>query len=229
MLERIQNVSTDYLYFTKIADKISYYTIQAGGCNWATFLNQSIGLYLPDYTGWNGMAITYLTSHFVDAGTSNYELLLQKRDDLWRSFYEEYPYLFLETSYSNDSATTSEELLTMAKYAFEDQKYPEKSYSISLIDLVQDVETLDNSDGTYNPKYYRGPELHIGEGIKISAEDYTQDRDDIYEALSQLLFITDISRDLRNDGDCQLTVNTIKYQDKLIRRLAKMIRNNPLH
>lgn len=235
MLERTQNVSTNYLYFTKIADKISYYTIQTGGCNWATFLNQSVGLYLPDYTGWNGIAITYLTSHFVDAGTSNYELLLQKRDDLWRSFYEEYPYLFLETSYSNDSATTSEELLTMAKYAFEDQKYPEKSYSISLIDLVQDVETLDNSDGTenpkytYNPKYYRGPELHIGEGIKISAEDYTNDRDDIYEALSQLLFITDISRDLRNDGNCQLTVNTIKYQDKLIRRLAKMIRRNPLN
>ena len=234
MLERTQNVSTDYLYFTKIADKISYYTIQTGGCNWATFLNHSIGLYLPDYTGWNGMAITYLTSHFVDAGTSDYELLLQKRDDLWRSFYEEYPYLFLETSYSNDSATTSEELLTMAKYAFEDQKYPEKSYSISLIDLVQDVETLDfwlNPEDRryYNPKYYRGPELHIGEGIKISAEDYTNDRDDIYEALSQLLFITDISRDLRNDGDCQLTVNTIKYQDKLIRRLAKLIRNNPLH
>lgn len=229
MLERTQNVSTDYLYFTKISNNVSFYTIKSGGSNWASFINQAVGVSMPDYTGWNGVAITYLTSHFVDAGTSNYELLLQRRDDLWRSFYEEYPYLFLETSYSNDSATTSEELLIMAKYAFEDQKYPEKSYSISLIDLVQDVETLDNNDGTYNPKYYRGPELHIGEGIKISAEDYTQDRDDIYEALSQLLFITDISRDLRNDGDCQLTVNTIKYQDKLIRRLAKMIRNNPLH
>ncbi len=229
MLERTQNVSTDYLYFVKIADNISFYTIKDGGSNWASFINQAVGISMPDYTGWNGVAITYLTSHFVDAGTSNYELLLQKRDDLWRSFYEEYPYLFLETSYSNDSATTSEGLLTMAKYAFEDQKYPEKSYSISLIDLVQDVETLDNNNGTYNPKYYRGPELHIGEGIKISAEDYTNDRDDIYEALSQLLFITDISRDLRNDGDCQLTVNTIKYQDKLIRRLAKLIRNNPLH
>jgi len=229
MLERTQNVSTNNLYFTKISDNISFYTIQTGGCNWATFLNQAVGVYLPDYTGWNGTAITYLTSHFVDAGMSNYELLLERRDDLWRDFYNEYPYLFLESSYTNDSATTSEDLLTMAKYAFEDQKYPEKSYSISLIDLVQDVETLDNENGTYKPVYYREPELHIGEGIKISVEDYTQDRDDIYEALSQLLFITDISRDLRNDGNCQLTVNTIKYQDKLIRRLAKMIRRNPLN
>jgi len=229
MLKRTQNVSTEYLWFNKIADKVSFYTIQTGGCTWNDFLNQALGLNFIDYVGWNGIAITYLTSHFVDAGISSYEKLLQKREDLWRDFYEEYPYLFLETSYSNDSVTTSEDLLMMAKYAFEDQKYPEKSYSISLIDLVQDVETLDNEDGTYNPKYYRWPELQIGEGIRISAEDYTSDRDDIYNALSQLLFITDISRDLRNDGDCQLTVNTIKYQDKLIRRLAKMIRNNPLN
>ena len=229
MLERTQNVSIKDLYFTKIADNISFYTIQSGGSNWETFINQSVGLSIPDYTGWNGIAIMYLTSHFVDAGTSNYELLLQRRDDLWRKFYEEYPYLFLEGSYTSDSATTSEELLTMAKYSFEDQKYPEKSYSISLIDLIQDIETIDNENGTYNPKYYKAPELQIGQGIKISAEDYTRDRDDIYEALSQLLFITDISRDLRNDGNCQLTVNTIKYQDKLIRRLAKLIRNNPLH
>lgn len=229
MLEHTQNISTNNLYFTEIADKISYYTIQTGGCDWATFLNQSIGVYIPDYTGWNGIAISYLTSHFVDAGISNYEMLIEKREDLWRSFYEEYPYLFLESSYSNDSATTSEDLLMMAKYAFEDQKYPEKSYSISLIDLVQDVETRDNNDGTRNPQYYYGQELHIGDAIQISAEDYTNDRDDVYEALSQLLFITDISRDLRNDGNCQLTVNTIKYQDKLIRRLAKMIRNNPLY
>ena len=40
---------------------------------------------------------------------------------------------------------------------------------------------------------------------------------------------TGISRDLRNDASCQLTVNTIKYQDKLIRRLATMIRKNPLY
>ena len=229
MLNYARNVNTWDLWFNKISDKISFYTIQSGGMNWESFLNSAIGLQIKDYSGWNGIAINYLTSHFVDAGMSNYELLLEQREELWRDFYEEYPYLFLEGSYSNDSSTTSEELLMMAKYAFEDQKYPEKSYSISLIDLVQDVENLDNDNNGYNPKYYKGPELHIGDSIKISAEDYTKDRDDIYEALSQLLFITDISRDLRNDGDCQLTVNTIKYQDKLIRRLAKMIRNNPLH
>ena len=232
MLRYAQGVNLNNLWFNKLTDKNSFYTIQTGGMTWDDVINQILGISLNGYGGWNGIAINYLTSHFIDAGISNYEILLEQRDNLWREFYDEYPYLFLETSYTDESATTSEELLQMAKYAFQDQKYPEKSYSIALIDLVFDVENLDTESESgktkYTPKYYREKELHIGDSIKIAADDYITDRDDIYEALSQLLFITDISRDLRNDGDCQLTVNTIKYQDKLIRRLAKLIRNNPL-
>lgn len=234
IINHTQNVATDYLFFTKISDNTSYYSIQDGGCDWATFLNSCVGVYLPHYTGWNGIAINYLTSHFIDYGKSEYESLLERRNNMWRELYNDYPYLFLEGSFSSESATTPEQLLTMAKYDFEDKKYPEKSYSISLIDLVQDVETVDKKDTntntyTYNPSYYYGIELHIGESIKIDATDYVDTRDDVYEALSNLLFITDIIRDLRNDGDCQLTVNTIKYKDKLIRRLAKLIKKNPLN
>lgn len=227
MIKYSQNVTTDCLFFTKLSDEASYYVIERGGCDWSTFLNNCANIYLPGYTGWNGVAINYLTSHFVDYGKSKYEELLEKRNNIWRQLYNKYPYLLLEGSYSNDSATTPEDLLTMAKYDFEDKKYPEKSYSISLIDLIQDIETVDDN-GTYNPAFYHEPELHIGESIKVDADDYTDNVDDIYEALSQLLFITDIVRDLRNDGNCQITVNTIKYKDKLIRRLAKLIKKNPL-
>ena len=217
------------LYFTKIAEEKSFYTPKTPVLTWSAFLNSAAKTSINGFRGWNGVAINYMTAHFYDAGLSTYELLMQQRDDVWRKLFQEYPFLFLETSYTNDSATNSRDLLTLAKYAFEDQKYPEKSYSISLLDLVQALETLDNEDGTYNAKYFREAELHIGDGISISAEDYASDRDDVYEALSQYLFISDISRDLRNDASCQLTVNTIKYQDKLIRRLATMIRKNPLH
>ena len=217
------------LYFTKIAEEKSFYTPKTPVLTWNSFLNSAAKVSINGFKGWNGVAINYMTAHFYDAGLSAYELLMQQRDDVWRKLFQEYPFLFLETSYTNDSATTSADLLMLAKYAFENQKYPEKSYSISLLDLVQSLETLDNEDGTHNAKYFRESELHIGDGISISAEDYTDDRDDVYEALSQYLFISDISRDLRNDASCQLTVNTIKYQDKLIRRLATMIRKNPLH
>lgn len=223
------SVSVENLYFSKIADSVCYYSQKSGGQSWQDFITTATGVTVNGYGGWNGTAISYLTSRFLDAGVTEYEKLLQQRDDVWRDLFEEYPFLFLEGNYTDASSTTSKELVQMAIYAFEDQKYPEKSYSISLIDLVKDVESLDTEDSTFNQTYYSGPEIRIGQGIKISTEDYTKDKDDVYEALSQLLFITDITRSLRDDGDCQLTVNTIKYQDKLIRRLAKLIRNNPLN
>jgi len=233
LLTHTQNVSTNLLYFSKIKDNISFYTIKKGGCNWATFINSAVGVQLNHYAGWSGIAVNYLTSHFVDYGISLYEQLIENRNNLWKQFFEQYPFLFLEASYTNSSATTSEELLTMAKYAFEDQKYPEKSYSISLIDLVHDVESIDiktkSNKTTYNHQYYNNLELHIGDGIQVDIADYIENGDDLFNLLSTLLFITDISIDLRNDGNCNLTVNTIKYQDKLIRRLAKLIRNNPLN
>jgi hypothetical protein len=71
---------------------------------------------------------------------------------------------------------------------------------------------------------YLGQELKIGESILIDAEEYYDDPDDIYKSLSQYLFISDISYSLRKNSDIQVTVNTIKYQDKLIQRLVKLIK-----
>jgi hypothetical protein len=73
-------------------------------------------------------------------------------------------------------------------------------------------------------KKYQGQELKIGEGILLDVDDYYDNYDDIYRSMSQYLFITDISYDLRRNDNVQLTVNNIKYQDKLIQRLAKLIK-----
>ena len=43
-------------------------------------------------------------------------------------------------------------------------------------------------------------------------------------SLIQYLYITDISYDLRQDDSIQLTVNSIKYRDKVIGELVKLIR-----
>ena len=99
----------------------------------------------------------------------------------------------------------------MSKLAFKDYTAPEKQYNITMID----VAALQG---------YEGQELHLGDGILIRASDYYDSIDETYKALNQYLFISDISYSLRTDTDISLTVNTIKYQDKLLQSIVKLIR-----
>ena len=122
-----------------------------------------------------------------------------------------FPTILLESSYSNDTASTAAELYFFASNAFKDMAAPERAYNIALID-------------TQHLKGYQGQELKIGDSIAINSGEYYNGEDDIKKSLSQFLFITDISYNLRSDSDLTLTVNSIKYQDKLIQRLAKLIR-----
>ena len=86
---------------------------------------------------------------------------------------------------------------------------PERNYSITIIN---------NHELNYN-----GEELRIGDPIKINADEYYNIYDSLYQSLSQYLFITDISYSLRSPTDFSLTVNNIKYTDKLLKRLVKLI------
>ena len=101
--------------------------------------------------------------------------------------------------------------MLLSTYAFKDKSRPEKDYQITYIN----ANALSGYDNI---------ELKIGDGILVDAEDYYDEIDNITEALSQYLFITDISYDLRKDSDIQLTVNSIKYQEKLIQRLVRLIK-----
>jgi hypothetical protein len=119
-------------------------------------------------------------------------------------------------------ATNSLDLLQSAKYAMKDYSDPEKQYSLSLINNVNLFQiTNENQQLIYKPVTTK---INIGDPIKVNALEYRDQLDDIYQMLAQYLFVTDISYNLRIDGDLQVTVNNLKYQDKLIKSLVKLIK-----
>ena len=171
------------------------------------------------------MAYKLLKSKFGSRDMSQYEDLKAEQQRIWQELYQQFPGVLLETSYTNEHAATSAELYQMASIAFKDQIDVENSYSISLINAYKDLSIKKDGDQSLTTyENYRGQELKIGESILVDAEEYYDRRDDLQRALSQYLFITDLSYDLRKDSDISLTVNAIKYQDKLIQRLVKLIK-----
>ena len=157
------------------------------------------------------MAFDVLKNSYIERTTINYNNALSEHNRIWREIYNKYNGLLLEGVYSNDAATTSEELYNLASYYLKDTTRPERGYNITIID-------------TANLSGYEGQELSIGSSIQVDATEYYDDYDDIARTLAQHLFITDISYELRKDSDIQLTVNSVKYQDKLIQRLVKLIK-----
>ena len=211
--------SLDEFYVEVVGDesssigKTTYYYAETGGTKWNKILSKLIPS-SPQFNEFNGLYLmTYkiLKSKYRNQSLTNYEQTLMQHNRVWDTLYRNFPGLILENVYSNESATTSNDLYILSKNAFKDMSYPENGYTLSLID----VDMLSG---------YHGQELHIGDGISINADEYDPDNQNIKHALSQYLFITDISYDLRKDSDVSLTVNSIKYQDKLIQRLVKLIK-----
>lgn len=158
------------------------------------------------------MIIVYLQEHYIDKPIDNYLLYQDKHNQIWKRLYQKYPSILIENKYENTDATTSMDLMTMAKYAFKDLSRPEKEYNISMINNLKDF--ID----------YQGQELRIGDPIQLASREFYDQFDDIRVSLDQLLFISDIKYNLREDNNVSITVNSIKYQDKLIQRLVKLIK-----
>ena len=209
------NLNANEWLSTKVDEYHISYEYKSGGLLWnealKSFSNNAISYDI--FGGWYDMMINTLqTCNYVDYKPQQYYQAQREHDNLWKTIYTKYPNLIYEKSFTNEDATTSKELLQLAQYAFRDYTQPESNYNISVIDL----NTL---------KGYKGQELKIGDGIEIDANELYNDHDsDIYSSLVQYLFITDISYDLRKDDGIQLTVNPIKYQDKVIGQLIKLIR-----
>lgn len=211
ILEDLGDSAANY-YITPSA-KGNFYERVSGGKTWTELIDDVAGKYgkFELMSGQYLMIYKTLNNHFVNMSFKTYFNTLKEKEDLWRRLYIQYPNILLEDSYKNEDATTSAELLKMAEYAFRDKMNPEQSYQIAYIN----ADLLDGYDKT---------ELKIGDGIRIDAEEYYEERDDIFNSLSQFLFITDISYKLRDSANIQLTVNNIKYQEKLIQRLVKLIK-----
>lgn len=192
------------------------YKYAGGGTLWSTALQElsSGALVYPfRFGGWYDMIIWTLQScGFINYTPVLYNAAKTEKDMIWKEIYQKYPYLILEQTYSNEDVTSSSELFSMAEYAFRDYMNIESSYNISVID-------------PWSLSGYKGQELKIGQGIELDASKWCGNSlTDVYNSLSQYLFITDISYNLRRDDNIQLTVNTIKYQDKVIGQLIKLIR-----
>ena len=190
-----------------------YYVNDNTGKKRSTFPQEISKALLPldNYNGLYIMLTKYLSQYYTNESMSLYRTIQKQRDDLWHTIYQEYPGLLLEGSYTSEDATNSKDLLFLAKNAFRDLSSPERNYSLTLIDA-------------HSLKGYIGQQLDIGDSIQLDVNEYVDKYGDLSQALSQYLFISDISYDLRKDNDINLTVNTIKYQDKLIQRLVKLIR-----
>lgn len=201
-------------YFTvqKYSERSYYYYVNGGieRKNLLHTLDPNSKVY-PYYDGLYCMQLRILLSFYLNETSPAYEDKLNEKLNLWKLLYTRYPGIFLENVYENSNARSSKQLLNMAKLAFQDYSSPEKNYNITVIDAA----ALEG---------YEGQELHIGDGILIKTSDYYDAVDETYRALNQYLFISDISYNLRTDTDISLTVNPIKYQDKLLQSIVKLIR-----
>ena len=163
------------------------------------------------YNGQYVMLLNILHDRFGPQYFDTYEQLMKKHQMIWRKLYANYPSVILESNYSNTDAIDSQGLYLAASNYFKDLYNPERQYNITIIDVN-------------HLKGYSGQQLRIGDPIKVNADEYYDEYDDVKEALKQYLFISDLSYSLRSDADIGITVNTIKYQDKLLQRLVKLIK-----
>jgi hypothetical protein len=157
------------------------------------------------------MQLNILLNQYIQSSATLYEKTLNDKLIFWKNLYARFPGIFLEKTYENKDARSSQQLLQMAQLAFKDYTEPEKQYNITLID----AQALEG---------FQGQELKLGDAILLKPQDYYNDVDETYRALNQYLFISDISYTLRSDTDIALTVNIIKYQDKLLQSIVKLIR-----
>ena len=191
----------------------TYYYNSGGGMRWGdlvTYLSPSNFNY-TEYSGIYVLFYRLFKDWYKNVNNNKYENYLEKQKVLWNKLYKQYPGIILESSYTDDDATTSTELFTSAQLYMKDMSQPERQYNISIIDMNQ-------------LKGYEGQELKIGDGIELDAEAFNNDELSLRMGLLQYLFITDISYKLRSDDELSLTVNAIKYQDKIIQQLVKLIR-----
>jgi hypothetical protein len=99
----------------------------------------------------------------------------------------------------------------MARLELQRYSRPEFNYNITINDV-------------YSLWGYKSHMLSIGDPILLDTTSYYQEFDRLTTALNQYLFITDISYDLRTDFGISVTVNNLKYTDKLMQQLVSLIR-----
>lgn len=192
----------------------TYYSRIGGGKTWYDMLNAvggSLFISYKNFGGWYDTIIKVLNTKYVSCSVDQYNMALDEHNRIWKQIYHSYPNLIYEKTFEYKDAVTSEQLLDAAKFAFRQYNDVERQYNIQTIDLA-------------GLKGYIGQDLRIGDAIELDADELYDAYDDIKTSLLQYLYISDISYDLRSDANIKLTVNNIKYADKVIGELVKLIR-----
>ena len=192
-----------------------YYIHESGGTTWRDLLSiisqdSRFSKRYDLYNGWYGLKLYILLTYFKEKTLPVYEELINQKNIVWRKLVKNYP-CFLEKVYSNDSITSSEELRKMARLELQRYSRPEFNYNITINDV-------------YSLWGYKSHMLNIGDPILLDTTSYYQEFDRLTTSLNQYLFITDISYDLRTDFGISVTVNNLKYTDKLMQQLVSLIR-----
>ena len=191
---------------------ISYYYVESGGKTWRDFIQETTHLSLNYFSGLYKMTLYKILKSYESLPMTEYYRLKKEHDAIWSNdIFQHFGYLVLENYYKDEKSTTPQELYQAAINAFRDYAQPERQYNLTLIDIA-------------SLQGYKGQELRIGDAIQINASEFYNEYDQIFNSLSQYLFITDINYNLRNATDISVTVNAIKYQDKLIQKLVKLIK-----
>lgn len=188
-----------------------YYTCHSGGIKWKDIaFHLSKKDHFNRYDGWYGLYFYALKHFYTSRELTTYNDLLISKQQKQQQIYHRFPGVLLEGTYTNDKATTSEELLRLARLAFQDQRRPERGYTLTINDLA-------------SLQGYHGQSLRIGDPIRLHALEYYDTLVNVSDALNQYLFISDISYTLRSDSAISITVNNIKYQDKVMQRIVRLI------
>jgi hypothetical protein len=159
--------------------------------------------------------LRYLLAYYQQRKGSTYEDLKIEQQSIWYNLIHQYPNIILQNNFIPNEATNSEDILFLSQNVLKDLSQAERQYNITL---------LENKIAHFKLNNYHKQILNIGDPIAIQAKDYYNQHDTIYNILSSYLFISDINYKLREDGSLKLTVNNLKYQDKLIQSLVKLIR-----
>lgn len=142
--------------------------------------------------------------------TEPYDKALAAQKQTWFDFKAKYPSICLETTYTNNTATTSQFLYEAAMAQFKDLSNPEPDYNVGILDNfeINDISILN---------------LQLGDQVRISKEILQEEQTEIKKMLENVLFVTSIKYNLRNDMSMNINVNKIKYTDVLISRLARIL------
>ena len=215
IVENYLGLDNSHLKVRILNNNATYYSrVGNSGKTWFDILQDLGGRNFPSLTkfgGWYDMAIKVLKDNYVSYTVKEYNDALAEHNRIWRQIYTYYPHLIYEQSYTSENALTSTQLLNEAKFALRQYTDIERQYNIQTIDFA-------------SLKGYTGQHLRIGDAIQLDADELYDQYDDIKTSLLQYLFVSDINYDLRSDANISLTVNNIKYSDKVIGELVKLIR-----